>query len=650
MRRRLLLPGALLLALLPTGPAAAADGAQVVVVGVPGLVWDDVVAGRTPVLERLARDSAVGVLSVKAAGPLTCAADGWLTLGAGNRVAVDADSTAACTDVLPVAGAIDDLAAGAERSREGAQLGALTAALGAAGSCITAEGPGAVLAATQPRTAALPPSPLPLPPPCAVRLVDAGSVQDADAVVGREESARGPGSTLLVVGLAEAPGDDTPRLHVALVRGPGFPAGALESASTRSPPYAQLVDVAPTVLSLLGAEVPSSMTGEPWRSQGEAPTAADLRDLSVKATAARDVTVPFFVVLIASVLALLGVAAARRSWPLAQAVGLGGTAALGASYLANLVPWWRADPPLLALLAVVLALTAAIVTAALHRGGAGAVGPAGAVCGLVAAVVLTDLLTGSTLQMSSVAGYSPLVAGRFSGIGNVAFGVLAAAVLLAAAAATSTTTSRRTTVAILGLLGGLAVVVDGAPPWGSDVGGVLALVPAFTVLAMLRTGVRVSVLRLALAGLAGAVIVTAFALADFSRAPADRTHLGRFVQDVVAGTAGTVLRRKAEAVLALLFTSPVTALLPLVVAAAVYVVVRPPAPLRAAFAEVPVWRHGLAAVGLASAVGFAVNDSGAAVPALAVLVAGPATVAVVARVAARTPESGSTPGRRRHRS
>ena len=47
----------------------------------------------------------------------------------------------------------------------------------------------------------------------------------------------------------------------------------------------------------------------------------------------------------------------------------------------------------------------------------------------------------------------------------------------------------------------------------------------------------------------------------------------------------------------------------------------------------PALRHGLPAVGLLSAVGFVVNDSGAAVPALALLVAVPATVAVVARVA-----------------
>ena len=92
-----------------------------------------------------------------------------------------------------------------------------------------------------------------------------------------------------------------------------------------------------------------------------------------------------------------------------------------------------------------------------------------------------------------------------------------------------------------------------------------------------------------------------------------------------------MLRRKAEAILDLLFANAATALLPLVVAAAVLVVVRPPGPLRRAFEIAPAWRHGVYAVGAASAVGFVVNDSGSAVPALALLVAVPATLAVVAR-------------------
>jgi hypothetical protein len=85
---------AVLLAGVPTAPAAeeaagAADDGwradRVLVVGVPGLTWDDVAADATPELWQLADGAAIGALSVRAAGSTTCVLDGWATLGAGNR-------------------------------------------------------------------------------------------------------------------------------------------------------------------------------------------------------------------------------------------------------------------------------------------------------------------------------------------------------------------------------------------------------------------------------------------------------------------------------------------------------------------------------------------------------------------------------------
>ena len=642
MRRLLVL--LLLLVLLPAAPAAAQSPGPVVVVGVPGLRWTDV-GPATPTLQRLSRGGALGVLSVKAVPAVTCPADGWLTLGAGNRAVAAGVQREPCGDDLPE-GLVPTLQANAAE-REGTELNALYDALRAAGSCADAVGEGPAIAVVSTRGG------------CPVRVREAPAVAGqgtgrvaravaADRVIA--EHARGA-RTLIVVGLSEAPGEDVARLHVALGSGSGFEPGALTSASTRRAPYVQLVDVAPTVLDLVGVEPPASMTGQPWRSVGEVPPPRELADLALQAVVHKAVTVPFFVLLLAVQLVLVPLALWRRRPELAELVALGGAAAVGASYVANLVPWWRSPAPLLTLAAAVLVVSTLVVGAATSpvifrrwsatrrtsRPGAEdqrrVVAPAGVVCAFVAAVVLLDLLTGAHLQMSSVAGYSPLVAGRFAGLGNVAFGVLAAALLLACAA-----TRRPLVTAVVGV-GAVAVV--GAPAWGSDVGGVLALVPALVLLALLLSGKRVTLTRLVAAGLAGALVVTAFALLDWSRSAQDRTHLGRFVQDVADGTAGTLLRRKAEAVLGLLLASPVTALLPLVVAAAVYLVVRPPAPLAAAFAQAPAWRSGLVATGLASAIGFAVNDSGAAVPAMAVLVALPATVAVVLRARRERQEQGA---------
>ena len=615
-------------AVAQTGPPASdVAGSRVVVVGAPGLRWDDVDPFSTPTLDRLARTSAVGVLSVRALPFTSCPADGWLTVGAGAR----AEAFGLCR--TPPADEVD-LEALADRNRatrDAAEVDALATALRDAGLCLAASGDGAQLAGGDSARA------------CPVLLVEAPTVSGddsgraaaaaaVDTLVSDLDSARSEGSTLLVAGLSGAPGDDRAHLHVALATGPGFEAGGLRSASTRRTPYVQLVDLAPTVLDVLGLDVPRAMIGRPWRAVEADLSPADLADLDRRAVEARAAWVPFFVVLLAAVLLGAALALRSRSWRVAEGVGLGAVGALTGSYLAGLVPWWRAPVPLLALLG--LSAAAGVAAAVLARRAPGVLGPATAVTAALAVVLGLDLLTGARLQVDAPAGYSPLVAGRFAGIGNVAFGVLATSALLALAGLSSGR-SRRSALALVVGGGAVAVVLDGAPPFGSDVGGVLALVPGVVLLAMLRSGRRVTLLRLVAAGLGGAALVTLFALVDFSR-PADRrTHLGRFVEQVRDGTAGSVVERKAAAIADLLLANAATALLPLVVAAAVWLVVRPPDPLREAFAQAPAWRHGLLAVGLVAAIGLVVNDSGPAVPAFALLVAVPATLAVCGRAAAR---------------
>src|SRR5664279_5296145 len=237
--------------------------------------------------------------------------------------------------------------------------------------------------------------------------------------------------------------------------------------------------------------------------------------------------------------------------------------------------------PALALVGSVVVATAALSAGALlgpcrRR----LLGPAGAVATITAGVIALDLVTGARLQISSLTGYSPLVAGRFAGIGNAAYGVFAPAVLLAGsalagsalagaavagaaqtgaaharppaagAAAAGTALagrSRQVALAITAVLGLVAIVVDGSPAWGSDVGGVLALMPGVAVLVLGCAGRRVSWSRLAAAGAAGVAVVAGFAVADYQRPVPARTHLGRFVDQLLHGGAGAVIRRKAQA-------------------------------------------------------------------------------------------------------
>src|SRR5690606_27230303 len=71
----------------PDSPGATPAAERVIVAGAVGLRWDDVDPDRTPNLWRLAAGGSIGALSVRSANSPTCAADGWLTLGAGNWAA-----------------------------------------------------------------------------------------------------------------------------------------------------------------------------------------------------------------------------------------------------------------------------------------------------------------------------------------------------------------------------------------------------------------------------------------------------------------------------------------------------------------------------------------------------------------------------------
>src|SRR5664280_2679010 len=263
--------------LAAAAPADRTPRGPVVVVGVPGLRWDQVSPDATPALAALVARGAVGSLSIRAGSGITCAADGWLTLGAGNRATGPSHPGAGCPPDLPT-------------------------------GPVVAQAGGGALAAADPRGRIdryvdhLPPDAPNLADAlgqCALTVVALPPAQSAvpDAEIAAVDAARPTGSLLVVVGLAES--GSQPRLHVAAAVGPGMGAGYLTSASTRRPPYVQLVDGAPTVLAQLGLPAPAGAIGQPWRSvegrpAGTPATVAALVDTDRAAQAQRRVVGPFF--------------------------------------------------------------------------------------------------------------------------------------------------------------------------------------------------------------------------------------------------------------------------------------------------------------------------------------------------------------------
>jgi hypothetical protein len=660
----------------PPARASAAAAGGVVVVGVAGLRWSDVSVTATPVLASLVDGGAVGALSVRAAPApprVTCPGEGWLTLGAGGYAAVTAQHLPGCVGrhAPPVTvadresdrGTPDGVTARVAelprlaRLNAGLRFGARPGLLGDAAPCAVAVGPGAALAVADRNgivdryVPALPADPRPLFTGCPLTVVDLGSLPGGptgfadrggwlagvDRALATIVAARPPGSTLLVLGVAGSTGDPAPRLHLAAMDGPSVDPGWLRSPSTRRTPYLQLSDIAPTVLGLLGVDAPPGAAGLPVRGggtgrpQGVDATVAALVDLDRAAGAQRAAVAPFFAWYGALLLLVFGTYAltrrrggAHRTAAARAALFLAAVPA--GTFLANLVPWWRAPYPMVAAGAATLVAAGLIVAAGSF--GPWRARPALVVAAVTAVVLSADALSGATLQINSMLGYNPLVAGRFVGFGNLAFAVFATASLLAAAAAAGELRHRRAGAVLVVAAGVVALAVDGAPGWGADFGGVLTLAPAFAVLALLTAGAAVRPVRLVLAGAAGMVTAIGIGALDALRPPQSRSHFGRFVAGLGDGTAAATVHRKLDANLDLLFSGPHTVAALLLTAAVSGWLIRSPAPVAALYDRVPWLRPALLSAVAMAWIAFATNDSGVAIPLVAMLVAAPTVLAV----------------------
>jgi hypothetical protein len=637
--------------LLPARSASAFAGSErVVLVGIPGLQWDDLSATGTPALWQLAETGAAASLSVRAVRPRTCPIDGWLTVNAAARAMAErpgAGGGTACPAVPQPAGSpgswtVPGFGAITAYNRQfgyAPRFGFLAENL--AGAPALAVGPGAAvaLADAQGHLAAYQGSPGEVDGPTLARyrltVVDLGAVPEgtgraeavrtADVQLTRiAAAARGSGTRLIVAGLADS--GWTPHLHVMAAASPG---GAeregrwLTASSTRVDGLVQLTDMTPTVVAELGlapraaAPVGAVMETTGGRTQDTASAVRKLAEQDTAAQLIRDTVGRFFALFaLALVVAVIAAFVAhRRGRAAARAAVLFVASVPVATFLANLVPWWSTDVPVLLLAAAVVGW-AALVTALASLGPLRRhlLGPPGVVAAVTVLVLAADVVAGSPLQASSLLGLSPLVAGRFYGFGNVAFAVFAMAAVFAATWIAAELAERgergQAALAVAGV-GVVAVVADGWPAFGADFGGV----------------------RLAAIGAAAVITVGVIAVLDWLGPAEQRSHLGRFVQQVLDGDAAEVIGRKAETNLHS-FANPIALLVPLVFVLLAWLVLQPErfraGPLLRSYQAVPVLRTGLIALLVTAVLGFAVNDSGVMVPAVALTMAVPLAAAAVA--------------------
>jgi hypothetical protein len=556
---------------------------------------------------------ALGSLTAKAAGTSTQCLSGSLTFSAGNR----ALATSPGCDVPH--GGWASLRSANLVSSYGARIGALGSALRTAGV-----GTQGVSPMADPMLAGVDGT---IGPPAGstgrvvVALLEPSLADDptprltadrgVDHLLGATLTGLPADTTVIVTATADATTGGA-SLHPLVVAGPGWPHRELTFPGARAP-YAETIDLAPTILKALGIVVPATMVGKPLQVTGSrVQTVAAYADADRHARRVQSVHAPFLLTL--GWLTILVLALAGLGRPEARVVARLIAPLPVLSFVVNLLPWWRWHGlPYIGVLVAGCVLSAAAITLLARRRPV----LAGLAVPVVSLAVLTaDQLAGAPLQLSSPLGYDPLDAGRFVGLGNLGFAAIAAAAVAVAALAGSRL-SRRNGLLLAAAVLVVAVVIDVAPPLGDDAGGGLALIPAGAVVLAVLAGVRLSLPRLA-AALGGAVVLAvAIALGDYSRPASSQTHVGRFVGQLLHGGAGTEAGRKAHAALATVGFTVSTAV---VVACLVAGWLCRDRLRRTAEADVGLLAFGAGAVTVA-VLGSALNDSGLDIAAVVAAVA-----------------------------
>jgi hypothetical protein len=671
----------------PARAAATAGNTvtHVVVVGIPGLRWSDVSAETSPALYGLAGRGSAGTLVEHARLPLTCPADGWLTLNGGARAQVKHREAGPCPAppaIDPSTGAVADMPAIVGYNKTFSYDPAWGALAGGARGCSLAVGPGAALALAKPDgsvdsylpgAARLSAAGLAR---CPLTVVDLGAlpagpagpagarataVRAADAELGRI-AAMLPPSTMLLVASPGAIGKA--QLGVAVVSGPGYGGGLLDARSTRQPGLVVITDLTPTVLHWLGAPLPTGMDGTQITRGSRGGLDATIRGFTGRQTAEEVWTSShswfFWTYALADVAALGGIglwfwgaAEDRRrrragGWRVA---GVFAAAVPAGTFLANLVPWWLYSHPagwLYVMAAAWTAIIGAIALAGPWR--RDPLGPFGAVSLLTLAVLALDVMTGSRLQLETPFGLSVLEAGRFYGIGNEALGIYGIAALCAAAwlgLSAGRRYSRRAGLLAVSAVAVIAVVASGWPGFGAKVGGTIALVPCFLLLLMALAGIRLNWRRAVFVAVSGLALFVVFALVDYFVLGGGSSDIGQFTGDVLNGRGGGLLQRKISSNLGSLTVNAYSPVVPVTVVVAGLMLLRPswfalktpprayaaPRPEAQANSAPPMLPAVLGVLWLMPVLGWFADDSGVIVPAAALPFALPLGIALLAAAA-----------------
>lgn len=470
-----------------------------------------------------------------------------------------------------------------------------------------------------------------------------GALARTDAIIG--DLARGvdPGTLVLVVGVT--PSASPYGMSPLVAFGDGLEQGELASPSTHRSGIVTLTDLAPSVLAVLGVDVPPTMHGTALRITPGRPTWESLTVLDQMLTA-RSESLPAMrmTLIVVSVVVFLGAlfllrrrrpgprgrralevaALSCAAWPLVTFLLRFSTATSSLGYWSIPVSW-------------AVAVAIGLLVQPLRRS---ALDPLIVICGATFTLITVDLATGGHLVLGSFFGSAPNVGFRYFGTDNAVFAILATCSIILCAGlmdrhhdGRSDPDDRRGRLWLVVTVAAIAVLVDGAPWMGADVGGVLTLVPVLGVLVWVLAG-RALRWRYVVVAVAAALVVLVAAVGFDALRPADeRTHIGRFFLETGQGDLDllrSTIAEKWNNSMAVLWQSNWSWAVPIVAIYALYVLVVAKGWTNLLPARTP-RRAAVTAALVLGVVGWLLNDSGILVTALVFVYLGPFLILIEVR-------------------
>lgn len=420
-----------------------------------------------------------------------------------------------------------------------------------------------------------------------------------------------------------------------IVRGKGINPGVLTSPTTRRHGIIDNTDIAPTVISFLGGEIPFYMSGRPLSGESQ-PDATNylsvqLQQILIKtqirvSVLTTYVTTVTIVLLLSLVIILLGEKGARFL-RLLQLLLVWATSVPLAMLFSAAFNYSSSSESIFVALAISVVL---VIISKLFR--SNYLFPILFISLLTCLALVLDTVTGAHLMKRSLLGYCPIIGARFYGIGNEYMGVLIGSSIVGLTMLFDIYNLRnRLSLAAVGLIFVFIIMVIGYQGFGANIGGTIAAVAAFVITFVGIWQGKISLKHLLFVIAAIVVAIFVLVLADLIFKAGD-SHLGRSIELIKQGGFGEAVkiiqRKLAMNIKGTRYTSWTRILIAAIVVLPI-LFLRPVGAFARISEKYSLLTTGLIGSAFGAIFAFAFNDTGAAVAATIIVFSVVATLYII---------------------